>query len=40
MPSIAVMTAVGMLKGFLALAVFLGWMSDLVFIMCATSGKE
>lgn len=28
MPSIAVMTAVGMLKGFLALAVFLGWMSD------------
>lgn len=28
MPSIAVMTAVGMLKGFLALAVFLGWMND------------
>lgn len=28
MPSIAAMTAVGMLKGFLALAVFLGWMND------------
>lgn len=28
MPSIAVMTAVGMLKGFLALFVFLGWMND------------
>ncbi len=28
MPSIAVMTAVGMLKGFLALATFLGWMDQ------------
>lgn len=28
MPSIAAMTAVGMLKGFLALAVFLGWMDE------------
>lgn len=28
MPSLAVMTGAGMLKGFLALAVFVGWMSD------------